>query len=136
MSTAEHRDRHHPDLGALNQPPVLVDYDLLATDQALSEALAREGAGWALPAASAFGRLLGTAEMIRHGFLCNRHPPVLHSHDRYGDRIDAVEFHPSWHELLQVSVGHRLHCLPWHEPRPGAPVARAALLLLAAQNEA
>src|SRR5262249_46233669 len=65
-----------------------------------------------------------------------RHPPVFHSHDRYGRRIDEVEFHPAWHELLRVAVGHRLHCLPWREPRPGAHVARAALLMLAGQNEA
>ncbi len=137
MDTTEPKGpQQGPAHAAPNQSPPLVDYDLFGTDRALSEALEREGAGWARAEAGAFGRLLGTEEMIRHGFLCNRHPPVLHGHDRFGDRIDEVESHPSWHQVLGVSVAHRLHCLPWDEPRPGAHVARAALLMLAGQNEA
>jgi putative acyl-CoA dehydrogenase len=120
----------------LNQAPPLVNYDLFTTDRALGEALEREGASWAVQQVSVFGQLMGTETIIRHGFLCNRHPPVLHSHDRYGQRIDEVEFHPSWHALLQVSIEHQLHCLPWRESRPGAHVVRTALLMLAAQNEA
>jgi putative acyl-CoA dehydrogenase len=61
---------------------------------------------------------------------------VLRSHDRYGNRIDEVEFHPAWHRLMEVSVGHALHALPWREPRPGAHVARAALFFTFAQAEA
>ncbi len=120
----------------LNQPPPLVDYNLFATDRVLVEALNREGAGWAQPRLEEFGRLVGTEEAIRWGFQANENPPVLHTHDRFGHRIDEVEFHPAWHELMRLSVEHGLASLPWTEPKRGAHVARAALMYLASQNEA
>jgi putative acyl-CoA dehydrogenase len=122
--------------GAVNQPPPLVNCNLYSGDRALVEAVAREGAGWADRELRDFGELVGGEALQRHGTLANRHPPTLRTHDPRGDRIDEVEFHPSWHELLRVAVGRRLHCLPWQDPRPGAHVARAALLMLAGQNEA
>src|SRR5258708_2183818 len=112
-----------------NQPPPLVDYNLLTSDPVLENALETEGAGWARPAAEAFGRVLGTEETIRLGFEANENPPVLGPEDR-------VDFHASWHELMRLSVEHRLHNLPWHDGRTGAHVARAALMFLASQNEA
>ncbi|MBX6740910.1 MAG: DNA alkylation response protein, partial [Acetobacteraceae bacterium] len=69
-----------------NQPPPLADLDLFATDRPLVEAVAREGAGWAQPELSAFGRRLGTAEVLELGRLANAHPPLLHAFDRYGNR--------------------------------------------------
>jgi putative acyl-CoA dehydrogenase len=120
----------------LNQPPALVDYNLFATDRVLVEALEREDAGWARPQLEAFGRLVGTEEAIRWGFQANENPPVLHTHDRFGHRIDEVEFHPAWHELMRLSIEHGLASLPWAEPKRGAHVARAALMFLASQNEA
>ena len=120
----------------LNQPPALVDYNLFACDRALGEALEREGAGWARPRVEEFGRLVGTEEAIRWGFQANEFPPILRTHDRFGHRIDEVEFHPAWHELMRLSVEHGLANLPWAEAKPGAHVARAALMLLASQNEA
>jgi putative acyl-CoA dehydrogenase len=120
----------------LNQPPALVDYNLFCCDRALGEALDREGAGWARPRVEEFGRLVGTEEAIRWGFQANEFPPILRTHDRFGNRIDEVEFHPAWHELMRLSVEHGLANLPWAEPKPGAQVARAALMLLASENEA
>ena len=71
------------------------------------------------------------------GALANEHPPVLHTHDRYGHRRDEVEFHPAWHELMAAGVRDGLHALPWTEPtRRGAHVARAALYQCAVQAEA
>jgi len=119
-----------------NQPPPLVDYNLFATDCVLSEALAREGADWARTRLEEFGRLVGTEEAIRWGFQANEYPPVLHTHDRFGHRIDEVEFHPAWHELMRLSVEHGLTSLPWADAKRGAHVARAALMLLASENEA
>jgi len=119
-----------------NQPPPLVDYNLFCSDAALREALRREGAAWAEPRVEEFGRLVGTREAIEWGFQANEHPPVLHTHDRFGNRRDEVEYHPAWHQLMRLSVAHRLHNLPWAEPVEGAHVARAAMALLAAQNEA
>jgi len=111
---------------ALNQPPPLVDYNLFQADAPLREALEREGAGWAHDWVGELGRLAGTEEAIAWGFQANSNPPVLRTHDRFGNRIDEVEFHPAWHRLMEVAIGHGLHALPWREPRPGAHVARAA----------
>ena len=120
----------------LNQPPPLVDYNLFSTDRALREAVAREGAGWACAQIEEYGRKVGTAEAIEWGVLANEHPPVLHTHDRYGHRRDEVEFHPAWHHVMRLAVEYGIHNLPWACPRPGAHVARAALAMLASQNEA
>ncbi len=120
---------------APNQPPPLAGHNLFLENRPLVEALEREGAGWALERATAFGALL-TAEPLEWGRLANEHPPRLRTHDRFGNRIDEVEFHPAWHELMRTSVEHGLHALSWREPRPGAQVARAALFLLMAQVEA
>src|SRR5262249_46326277 len=80
--------------------------------------------------------LLGTEEAQRWGFDANENTPVLHTHDRYGNRRDEVVFHPSWHQLMKTSVEHQLHSLPWVEKRRGANVARAAFMMLTVQNEA
>src|SRR5438874_7805364 len=87
-----------------NQPPPLVDYDLFTSDRALQEAVLREGAGWAVPQLAAFGRRLGSAEVIEWGFQANRVPPVLQSFDRFGRHRDVVEFHPAWHHLMALAV--------------------------------
>ncbi|HEY1339509.1 MAG TPA: isovaleryl-CoA dehydrogenase [Bryobacteraceae bacterium] len=121
---------------SLNQPPPLVDYDWFSSDRALREAVARECAGWALPQLEAFGRRIGSAEAMEWGALANQYPPVLHTHDRFGNRRDEVEFHPAWHSLMRMAVEAGIHNLPWTERRPGAHVARAALAMLASENEA
>jgi putative acyl-CoA dehydrogenase len=108
-----------------NQVPPLVDHDT-ADDPSLLDGLTREGAGWAAADVHELGRLSGTEQAQEWGRLANEHPPVLRTHDRYGSRIDEVEFHPAWHELMRVAVGHGLHGAPWSDPREGAHVARAA----------
>jgi putative acyl-CoA dehydrogenase len=120
----------------LNQPQALQDYNLFTSDPVLSRALDREGADWARPRLEEFGRLMGTEELIRAGFQANENPPILRTHDRFGHRVDEVEFHPAWHLLMRHSVEHGLHNLAWTEPAPGGHVARAALMFLASQNEA
>ena len=119
-----------------NQPPPLTGADLFSTDAALAEGLAREGAGWASAQARAFGRLAGGAQHQQWGFQANQNPPALRTHDRFGNRIDEVEYHPAWHELMRTAVAQGLHSSPWREPRPGAHVARAAMFRLAAEYEA
>ena len=101
----------------LNQPPPLEHYDLFSTDRVLGEALEREGAGWAREHAQRVGVEAGGDALV-WGRLANANPPILRTHDRFGNRIDEVEFHPAWHELLRLSVHHGLHALPWREPRP------------------
>ena len=119
-----------------NQVPPLTGYNLFLADRTLSHVVDREGAGWAREQIAEVGRLLGTEEAQRWGFEANENPPVLHTHDRYGNRRDEVVFHPSWHQLMRTSVENHLHSLPLIEKRKGAHVARAALLMLTAQNEA
>ncbi|MFI2647679.1 isovaleryl-CoA dehydrogenase [Micromonospora fulviviridis] len=109
----------------VNQVPPLAGYDA-ADDPALLDGLDREGAGWAAAELHELGRLGGAAPAIEQGRLANEHPPVLRTHDRYGHRIDEVEFHPAWHELMRTAVTHGLHAAPWADDRPGAHVARAA----------
>ncbi|MEU7932874.1 isovaleryl-CoA dehydrogenase [Micromonospora echinofusca] len=109
----------------LNQVPPLVGHDA-ADDPALLDGLDREGAGWAAAELHELGRLGGGEQAIEQGRLANEHPPVLRTHDRNGNRVDEVEFHPAWHELMRTAVTHGLHAAPWADERPGAHVARAA----------
>lgn len=95
-----------------NQPPPLEDYNVFAVDRPLIEALRREGAEWAEERARAFGEIVGRRETIAWGFRANENRPVLRTHDRAGNRIDEVEFHPSWHSLMSLAVEHGLHALP------------------------
>src|SRR6266850_538929 len=122
--------QHRESGEVFNQPPPLEDYNLFANDVPLRDAVRREGADWAESTISEFGALMGRAENLRLGELANRHPPTLHTHDRFGHRVDEVEFHPAWHELLRIGVAHQHHSLPWTNPRAGAHVARAALNML------
>ncbi|MEO6391877.1 MAG: acyl-CoA dehydrogenase family protein [Pyrinomonadaceae bacterium] len=113
-----------------NQAPPLENYNSFTADVPLVEAVRRENAEWAEADLVEFGAQMGRAETIRLGETANRNPPVLHTHDRFGERIDEVEFHPAWHELLQIGVSGRHHSLPWAEPRVGGHVARAAFNML------
>ncbi|MER5217068.1 acyl-CoA dehydrogenase family protein [Streptomyces sp. NPDC002838] len=108
-----------------NQPPPLAPYDASA-DTALLEGLRREGAGWAEEGIRRLGLRAGSAEAQEWGDLANRHEPELRTHDRYGNRVDEVEFHPSWHHLMRVAVAEGLAGAPWAEDRVGAHVARTA----------
>jgi putative acyl-CoA dehydrogenase len=108
-----------------NQVPPLGGHDV-AADPALLEGLTREGAGWAAPDLHRIGLRAGTAEAQRWGDEANRNEPVLRTHDRYGNRVDEVDFHPSWHSLMDVAVSEGLAAAPWADRRPGAHVARAA----------
>ena len=114
----------------------LVDYNAYTQDAALVDGVAREGGGWAHDALTAFGQLTGSAETIELGALANRNPPEFDTHDRFGNRVDLVRFHPSYHRLMQTAIEHGLHSSPWTDPRAGAHVARAAHTYLQTQVEA
>jgi putative acyl-CoA dehydrogenase len=118
-----------------NQPPPLDPYNLLASDIALREAVGREGAAWALPELNALGATLGASATVALGFAANENPPALRAYDRFGHRLDEVDFHPAWHDLMGIAVGAGLHSSPWAEPRPGAHVARAAGTYMLTQIE-
>jgi putative acyl-CoA dehydrogenase len=119
-----------------NQPPPLENYNVVAEDRPLLEGLRRDGADWAEDRALEIGEIAGRAQTIRWGFEANENEPVLRTHDRFGNRIDEVEFHPAWHELMTIGISHGLHALPWREPQSGANVARAAMFIALSQAEA
>jgi putative acyl-CoA dehydrogenase len=121
-----------------NQPPPLVGLDVFASNLPLVEATEREGAGWIAERASALGRFVGKpgGPQDQWGRLANENKPVLHTHDRYGNRIDEVEFHPAWHQLMRMGVEHELHSLPWTSDDPAAHAARAAIYMTGMQAEA
>ena len=114
----------------------LVDYNPYLQDVALQEAVKREGAAWAHDALTGFGALTGSAGYIELGALANRNPPELDTHDRFGNRVDLVRFHPAYHTLMKTAIEHGLHSSPWTDPGPGAHVARAAHEYLHTQVEA
>ena len=119
-----------------NQPPPLEGYDVFAADAALATAVRENGAAWAEPSLHAIGERAGSAEAIAWGFEANAYSPKLRTHDRYGRRVDEVEFHPSYHRLMEAALGYGLHASSWSAPGPGAQVARAAGFYLWTQVEA
>ncbi|HEY2397510.1 MAG TPA: acyl-CoA dehydrogenase family protein [Solirubrobacteraceae bacterium] len=120
----------------VNQVPPLEGIDVFSSNLPLVEALEREGGGWARERASALGRVVGGEPQQLWGRLANENKPVLRTHDRFGNRIDEVEFHPAWHSLMRLGVEHELHSLPWTSEEPAAHTARAALYMTAMQAEA
>ncbi|MDQ1023631.1 putative acyl-CoA dehydrogenase [Streptomyces umbrinus] len=118
-----------------NQAPPLTPYDA-SEDAALLEGVRREGADWAEDDVRRLGRVAGGEEAQLWGEQANRHEPELRTHDRYGNRIDEVEFHPSWHRLMGVAVAEGLGASPWADDRSGAHVARTAGGLVWGHTEA
>jgi putative acyl-CoA dehydrogenase len=122
-----------------NQPPPLVGYDASADPALLAalEAFRPDGTSGADGGRlRETGRLAGSEHVQEQGRLANENPPKLRTHDRYGHRIDEVEFHPAWHDLMTTAIGHGLHATPWQDGRPGAHLDRAARFYLWGQAEA
>ncbi|MGH8959700.1 MAG: acyl-CoA dehydrogenase family protein [Jatrophihabitantaceae bacterium] len=111
-----------------NQVPPHTGLDI-STHPALWEALHREGAGWAEDEVRELALLANSETVQGWGRLADTHPPVLRTHDRYGNRIDEVDYLPQYHELMRTAVEHGLHGAPWDDARQGAHVARAAKVL-------
>jgi putative acyl-CoA dehydrogenase len=118
----------------LNQSTPFVDVNLFDTDAGLRDALRFNLPDFDTMGFSRLGAEAGSAEMATHARLANHHAPMLRSHDRFGHRIDQVEFHPSYHALLGAALRHGLHGTPWARPA-GAHVERAAAFVLFTQAE-
>lgn len=118
-----------------NQPPPRVGVEEFSANRPLVEAVRAYDAAWALEDLTATGRTVGSEQFQHEAHLANTCPPRLHTHDRYGNRIDEVEYHPAYHHILAQAVGAGAHTGAWADPRPGANVARAAGFMLFAQVE-
>ncbi|NKF24678.1 isovaleryl-CoA dehydrogenase [Solimonas marina] len=131
MSIAEQFLTHAVD----NQAPPLQNYNSYLSDLALREAVAREGGGWAEAHLSEFGAVAG-GEMVALGYAANENKPKLKAYDRYGHRIDEIEFHPAYHRVMQLGMQYGVHAFAWRNAdKPGAHVARAAVSYLHNQAE-
>jgi putative acyl-CoA dehydrogenase len=108
-----------------NQVPPFVGFNP-ASSPVLTEALIREGGEWGVDEVAELGALSGSPRAQRWGELADRNKPILHTHDRYGHRVDEVEYDPAYHELMTVAIAHGLHAAPWADDRPGSHVVRAA----------
>jgi putative acyl-CoA dehydrogenase len=118
-----------------NQAPPRTDVNEFTSNPALVDAVARYGAGWAEPELTEIGAAVGRADFQRDAEQANTNPPIFSSHDRWGNRIDAVDFHPAYHRIFGEAVARGAHTSCWADPRPGAHVARAATFMLFAQVE-
>ena len=118
-----------------NQALPFEGIDLYSSNVALVEAVQREGAAWVDGQARELGAFAGSAEAIELSRLANENVPVLRTHDRFGNRIDEVDYHPAYHRFMTTSISHGLHCMPWTEKRPGAHAARAATFMTISQAE-
>ncbi|MDH4608217.1 acyl-CoA dehydrogenase family protein [Pseudomonas sp. BN102] len=131
MSLHEFAETHE----VFNQVPPLDGANLYRVDLPLQEWVRRFHGSWAEQRLDSYGALAG-GPLMAAGFLANENKPVFKSHDRYGHRIDLVEFHPAYHELMAAAIAHGIPSMPWTDPRAGAQVARAGMSYLHSQAEA
>src|SRR5690242_5157092 len=108
---------------ATNQAPLLAGHNIVTGDHALVEAVTRHASAEVVEDLAGIGAEAGSAEAREHGMLANEHHPRLVPYDRYGNRVDEVEFHPSWHWLMERAVGHGLAARPWEQQEAGSPYA-------------
>lgn len=118
---------------SVNQVPTLQDYNAFTSNHTLQTLVTAYGADWISTPATNFGAVIGSAAFIEMGHLANKHLPVLKTHDRYGNRLDIIEFHPAYHEIMEVAIHHQVHAISWNDPRNGAYVAHSTLSYLKQQ---
>ena len=118
-----------------NMPPYIGNQDLWKNDKNLRDAVNREGAGWAEKNLSAFGHLMGCTEMFDHAEKANKNPPELKAFDQYGNRINYVDYHPSYHHLLGVAIKNEIPSFAWNHKKEGSQVAHMALTYMFNQVE-
>ncbi|RFA30414.1 DNA alkylation response protein [Alkalilimnicola ehrlichii] len=118
-----------------NQAAPLGDYNACDTDIPLREALQREAPSWVLGYAQELGQATGSEFYRELGFLANQHVPELKTFDRYGHRVDEVEFHPAYHDLMSMAIRHDIHSIAWKRPGEGGAVAHTAAMYLLTQPE-
>lgn len=119
----------------LNQSQPRVDVNEYELNTVLQEAVSRHDAGWADTELREIGALVGSEQFQHDAKLANTVTPTLHTFDRWGRRIDEVEYHPSYHRIISAAISHGAHTRCWADPQPGSHVARAAAFMLFGQIE-
>ncbi|MFZ2178079.1 MAG: acyl-CoA dehydrogenase family protein [Rhodococcus sp. (in: high G+C Gram-positive bacteria)] len=119
----------------LNQSTPRVDVNEFTLDTVLTEGVRRHDADWAVGELTDIGELVGSKSFQHDAELANTILPELHTFDRWGNRIDEVEYHPAYHRIISSAVAHGAHTSAWADPKPGANVARAASFMLFSQVE-
>ncbi|NIG53894.1 acyl-CoA dehydrogenase family protein [Chitinophaga sp. Cy-1792] len=118
---------------SLNQTPVLENYNSFTSNPLLRQLLEAWGGNLAIPHATAFGEVMGSAAMQQAGIIANKNLPVLHTHDRFGNREDTISFHPAYHQMMDISIRNGVHSTAWNTARPGGYMAHAVLSYLKQQ---
>src|SRR4051794_1683158 len=130
MATPTRAPRAHSTHEVINQARPLVDHNAYDADPALGEALERDGGEWGIDRVRDFGGITASAEALEHSRRAQHNVPVLRTHDRFGHRVDEIEYDAGMHWMLRLGVERELNSLPWRDPRPGAHVVRAAMFNL------
>lgn len=116
-----------------NQVPVLENYNTFTTHPLLQNTLQAYGGGWAAPLATEMGQLMGSHEFQEAGILANTHLPELHTHDRFGNRLDTVTYHPAYHQMMTAAIRHQVHSIAWTTAEKGGYLAHSVLSYLKQQ---
>jgi len=119
----------------MNQATPFTGHNAFTGDRLLNEIASREPIAWANDLLRDVGNTVASERVARLARDANRFTPELKTHDRFGNRIDQVELHPAWHELMSLAIGHGTHALSWTARKPGAHVARGMLSYLWNQGE-
>ncbi|MBO9153587.1 acyl-CoA dehydrogenase family protein [Chitinophaga sp. GCM10012297] len=117
----------------VNQPPVLENYNSFVSNTALQAAMNAYGGNAFSEQATAFGLLMGGHDMQEAGDLANKNPPRLRTHDRFGNRLDVVEFHPAYHRMMETSIRYGVHSVAWTSRCSGGYLAHSVLSYLKQQ---
>ena len=120
-----------------NQSPPLHNYNLYTTNKALQKHIALRGlTSLAEKKLRKTGEALGHEDSFARGRQANENPPRLKNYSEKGERLDQVEFHPAYHELMQKTLGQSFHGGFWQKPfQEGVSLARACVLYMTAQVE-
>ncbi|QEM83173.1 acyl-CoA dehydrogenase family protein [Halomonas binhaiensis] len=120
----------------VNQPCIGGDFNAFSDDMPLRHLAAREAPEWIVQHLTTLGQQVGSSDVQALGETANRHPPELHLFDRYGRRLDEVYYHPAYHALMRLAIGHGIHSIAWREEGRGGHQAHIAGLYLMTQAEA
>lgn len=135
QSTTHAHPQPHTTHDVFNQSTPRVDINEYELNTVLTEAVRRHDGAWAQNELREIGELVGSEQFQHDAKLANTITPELHTFNRWGQRIDEVEYHPSYHRIISASVAHGAHTRCWDDPQPGSHVVRAAAFMLFGQVE-